>query len=32
MIPEIIEFREVLPKTSTGKIDRVDLAKAAKVA
>jgi amino acid adenylation domain-containing protein len=32
MIPEIIEFREVLPKTSTGKIDRVDLAKAARVA
>jgi acyl-coenzyme A synthetase/AMP-(fatty) acid ligase len=32
MIPEIIEFREVLPKTSTGKIDRQDLAKAAKVA
>src|SRR5579872_24244 len=26
MIPEIIEFCEVLPKTSTGKIDRVRLA------
>jgi amino acid adenylation domain-containing protein len=28
MIPEMIEFREMLPKTSTGKIDRVGLAKA----
>jgi len=26
MIPEIIEFRETLPKTSTGKLDRVQLA------
>ena len=26
MIPEIIEFRERLPRTSTGKIDRVRLA------
>ena len=26
MIPELIEFRETLPKTSTGKIDRVGLA------
>jgi amino acid adenylation domain-containing protein len=26
MIPELIEFRESLPKTSTGKIDRVQLA------
>jgi acyl-coenzyme A synthetase/AMP-(fatty) acid ligase len=25
MIPELIEFRESLPKTSTGKIDRVSL-------
>jgi acyl-coenzyme A synthetase/AMP-(fatty) acid ligase len=25
MIPEHIEFRESLPKTSTGKIDRVQL-------
>lgn len=29
MIPEQIEFLEALPKTSTGKIDRVSLAKAA---
>ncbi|MGI0078518.1 MAG: amino acid adenylation domain-containing protein [Nitrososphaerales archaeon] len=27
MVPEIIEFREVLPKTSTGKIDRVGIAR-----
>jgi amino acid adenylation domain-containing protein len=27
MIPELIEFRESLPKTSTGKIDRVSLAR-----
>jgi amino acid adenylation domain-containing protein len=27
MIPEFIEFRESLPKTSTGKVDRVGLAK-----
>jgi len=26
MIPELIEFRESLPKTSTGKIDRLQLA------
>jgi acyl-coenzyme A synthetase/AMP-(fatty) acid ligase len=26
MIPELIEFMEDLPKTSTGKIDRVRLA------
>jgi acyl-coenzyme A synthetase/AMP-(fatty) acid ligase len=26
MIPELIEFRDSLPKTSTGKIDRVQLA------
>ncbi|HUY15071.1 MAG TPA: amino acid adenylation domain-containing protein [Terriglobia bacterium] len=26
MVPEAIEFREVLPKTSTGKVDRVRLA------
>jgi amino acid adenylation domain-containing protein len=26
MLPEFIEFRDVLPKTSTGKIDRVKLA------
>jgi acyl-coenzyme A synthetase/AMP-(fatty) acid ligase len=25
MIPEAIEFREALPKTSTGKVDRVRL-------
>ena len=25
MIPESIEFREQLPKTSTGKVDRVQL-------
>lgn len=31
MIPEQIEFLEALPKTSTGKIDRVSLAKAAVV-
>jgi amino acid adenylation domain-containing protein len=27
MIPELIEFREVLPKTSTGKVDRVQLSR-----
>jgi acyl-coenzyme A synthetase/AMP-(fatty) acid ligase len=26
MIPEAIEFRPQLPKTSTGKVDRVQLA------
>jgi acyl-coenzyme A synthetase/AMP-(fatty) acid ligase len=26
MIPEAIEFRAQLPKTSTGKVDRVQLA------
>ncbi len=26
MIPELIEFRESLPKTTTGKLDRVLLA------
>ena len=26
MVPDVIEFREVLPKTSTGKTDRVSLA------
>jgi acyl-CoA synthetase (AMP-forming)/AMP-acid ligase II len=25
MIPELIEFRDSLPKTSTGKVDRVQL-------
>ena len=29
MIPEMIELREMLPKTSTGKIDRVSLTRAA---
>ena len=28
MIPEIIDFMEDLPKTSTGKVDRVRLAQA----
>lgn len=28
MIPEAIEFRDTLPKTSTGKVDRVSLARA----
>ena len=27
MVPDVIEFREVLPKTSTGKTDRVSLAR-----
>lgn len=27
MIPELIEFRESLPKTSTGKVDRVQLSR-----
>jgi amino acid adenylation domain-containing protein len=27
MVPEAIEFREALPKTSTGKVDRVSLAR-----
>jgi amino acid adenylation domain-containing protein len=27
MVPDLIEFRDVLPKTSTGKTDRVSLAK-----
>jgi amino acid adenylation domain-containing protein len=26
MVPDIVEFREALPRTSTGKVDRVDLA------
>jgi L-proline---[L-prolyl-carrier protein] ligase len=26
MVPDIVEFRETLPRTSTGKIDRVELA------
>jgi acyl-coenzyme A synthetase/AMP-(fatty) acid ligase len=26
MVPDIIEFRETLPRTSTGKVDRVGLA------
>jgi acyl-CoA synthetase (AMP-forming)/AMP-acid ligase II len=26
MVPDIIEFREALPRTSTGKVDRVGLA------
>jgi acyl-CoA synthetase (AMP-forming)/AMP-acid ligase II len=26
MVPDIVEFREVLPRTSTGKVDRVGLA------
>ena len=25
MVPDVIEFREVLPKTSTGKTDRIRL-------
>jgi acyl-coenzyme A synthetase/AMP-(fatty) acid ligase len=32
MIPEMIELRDVLPKTSTGKIDRVSLTSAAPAA
>jgi acyl-coenzyme A synthetase/AMP-(fatty) acid ligase len=31
MIPEMIELREALPKTSTGKIDRVSLSTAAAI-
>jgi len=27
MVPDVIEFREALPKTSTGKVDRVSLAR-----
>jgi acyl-coenzyme A synthetase/AMP-(fatty) acid ligase len=27
MVPEAIEFRDQLPKTSTGKVDRVTLAR-----
>jgi len=27
MIPEFIEFRKSLPKTSTGKVDRVELSR-----
>ena len=27
MVPEIVEFREGLPRTSTGKVDRVGLAR-----
>jgi acyl-coenzyme A synthetase/AMP-(fatty) acid ligase len=26
MVPDIVEFREALPRTSTGKIDRAGLA------
>jgi acyl-coenzyme A synthetase/AMP-(fatty) acid ligase len=26
MVPDIIEFREALPRTSTGKVDRAGLA------
>jgi acyl-CoA synthetase (AMP-forming)/AMP-acid ligase II len=26
MVPDIVEFREALPRTSTGKVDRVGLA------
>jgi acyl-coenzyme A synthetase/AMP-(fatty) acid ligase len=26
MVPEVVEFREALPRTSTGKVDRVGLA------
>ena len=26
MVPDIIEFRETLPRTSTGKVDRAGLA------
>jgi len=32
MIPEVIEFRESLPKTSTGKVDRVSLTQESQVA
>jgi acyl-CoA synthetase (AMP-forming)/AMP-acid ligase II len=27
MVPDIVEFRETLPRTSTGKIDRAGLAR-----
>jgi len=27
MVPDVVEFREALPRTSTGKVDRVDLAR-----
>ena len=27
MVPEIVEFREALPRTSTGKVDRAGLAR-----
>jgi acyl-CoA synthetase (AMP-forming)/AMP-acid ligase II len=27
MVPDVIEFREVLPMTSTGKTDRISLAR-----
>jgi acyl-coenzyme A synthetase/AMP-(fatty) acid ligase len=27
MVPEIVEFREDLPRTSTGKVDRAGLAR-----
>ena len=27
MVPDVIEFRETLPKTSTGKVDRTSLAR-----
>jgi acyl-CoA synthetase (AMP-forming)/AMP-acid ligase II len=26
MVPDVVEFRDVLPRTSTGKVDRVRLA------
>jgi L-proline---[L-prolyl-carrier protein] ligase len=26
MVPDVLEFREALPRTSTGKVDRVGLA------
>jgi acyl-CoA synthetase (AMP-forming)/AMP-acid ligase II len=26
MVPDIVEFREALPRTSTGKVDRASLA------
>jgi acyl-CoA synthetase (AMP-forming)/AMP-acid ligase II len=26
MVPDVVEFREVLPRTSNGKVDRVRLA------
>ncbi len=28
MVPDVVEFREALPRTSTGKVDRTQLARA----